>query len=79
MGWPLTRVRSTGAKLIHATDPIPNFFTVGTSIYFILFNLDRFSAQPMLDPLFFWGVLWLPFPLMLAYFLYRRLVTERAF
>lgn len=75
--WPLTRVRSTGAKLIHATDAIPNFFTVGTSIYFILFNLDRFSAQPMLDPLFFWGILWLPFPILLAYFLYRRLVTER--
>lgn len=75
--WPLTRVRSTGAKLIHATDAIPNFFTVGTSIYFILFNLDRFSAQPILDPLFFWGILWLPFPILLVYFLYRRLVTER--
>lgn len=74
--WPLTRVRTTGAKIIHATDPIPNMFTVATSLYFIVFNLDRFSEQPMLDPLFFWGVLWLPFPLMLAYFLYRRLVTE---
>lgn len=70
--WPLTRVRTNGARLIHAGDPIPNFFTVGTSIYFILFNLDRFSPQPVLDPLFFWGVLWLPFPLALAYFFYRK-------
>lgn len=74
--WPLTRVRSTGARLIHATDAIPNFFTVCTSIYFILFNLDRFSAQPVINPLFFWGVLWLPFPIMLAYFLLRRFETD---
>jgi membrane-bound metal-dependent hydrolase YbcI (DUF457 family) len=70
--WPLTGVRSTGVRLIHAGDAIPNFFTVGTSVYFILFNLDRYSAQPMLDPLFYWGVLWLPFPLMLAYFLFKK-------
>lgn len=76
--WPLTKVRSTGLKLIHATDAIPNFFTVGTSVYIILFNLDRFSAQPILDPIFFWGVLWLPFPIILAYFFYNKIVTDRA-
>lgn len=76
--WPLRRVRITGAKLIHATDAVPNFFTVGTSIYLILYNLDRFSSQPILDPILFWGVLWLPFPLVLAYFLYKRMVTDRA-
>lgn len=74
--WPLTRVRTNGARLIHAGDAIPNFFTVGTSIYFIIFNLDRFSPQPILDPLFFWGVLWLPFPIALAYFFYRKYETD---
>lgn len=74
--WPLTGVRTNGAHLIHAGDPIPNFFTVGTSVYFIIFNLDRYSAQPTLDPLFFWGVLWLPFPIALAYFFYRKFETD---
>lgn len=70
--FPLTSVRATGARLIHAGDAIPNFFTVGTSAYIILFNLDRFSAHPMLDPFFYWGILWLPFPLMLAYYFFRK-------
>jgi membrane-bound metal-dependent hydrolase YbcI (DUF457 family) len=76
--WPLTKVRTTGARLIHALDPVPNFFTVGTSIYLILFNLDRFSAEPRLDPLLFWGVLWLPFPLLLVYSLLRRFERQVA-
>lgn len=75
--YPLTKVRSTGLKLIHATDALPNFFTVGTMVYLILFNLDRFSPRPILDPLLFWGVLWLPFPLMLVYFLYQKFMTDR--
>lgn len=70
--WPLTRTRSTGLRLIHAGDPIPNFFTVGTCCMLIIYNLDRFSPQPLLDPLLYWGVLWLPFPLMLIYFLVRK-------
>jgi hypothetical protein len=76
--WPLTRVRTTGARLIHAMEPLPNFFTVGTSLYLILFNLDRFSAQPRIDPLFFWAVLWLPFPVLLLYFVVRKFERENA-
>lgn len=75
--YPLTKVRSTGARLIHAGDAIPNFFTVGTSVYVILFNLDRFSPQPILDPLLYWGVLWLPFPLILLYFFFKKFATHR--
>jgi hypothetical protein len=70
--WPLTKVRSTGMKLIHAGDAIPNFFTVGTCCMLIIFNLDRFSPQPRIDPLVYWGVLWLPFPLALLYFFARK-------
>lgn len=76
--YPLTRVRSTGLKLIHATDALPNFFTVGTMVYVILFNLDRFSPQPLLDPFLFWAVLWLPFPLLLAYFFYDKFFVDHA-
>lgn len=70
--WPLTKVRSTGMKLIHAGDAIPNFFVVGTSCMLIIFNLDRFSSQPSLGPLLYWGGLWLPFPLALIYFFVRK-------
>lgn len=38
----------------------------------IIFNLDRFSPQPLIDPLVYWGVLWLPFPIMLVYFFVRK-------
>jgi membrane-bound metal-dependent hydrolase YbcI (DUF457 family) len=70
--YPFTRVRSTGLKLIHAGDAIPNFFTVGTCGMLILYNLDRFSAQPLIDPIVYWGVLWLPFPMMLIYFFVQK-------
>lgn len=70
--WPITKVRSTGMKLIHAGDAIPNFFTVGTCCMLIIFNLDRFSAQPLLDPFVYWGVVWLPFPIMLIYFFAQK-------
>ncbi len=48
--WPLTRHRIPGPGLIHASDAIPNFLTVWTSVALILFNLDRFSAKPLLSP-----------------------------
>ena len=73
--WPFTKVRSTGLKLIHATDAIPNFFTVGTMVFLIIFNLDRFSPQPVLDPLMYW-LLWSPFPFLLAYFFYKKFDTD---
>ena len=47
--WPLTHKRTPGLGLIHAGDAIPNFLTVWTSVALILFNLDRFSAQPRLN------------------------------
>lgn len=54
--WPFTKKRVPGAKLIHSGDAIPNFLTVWISVAVILFNLDRFSAQPMLDPWWFLGL-----------------------
>lgn len=49
--WPLTRKRIPGPGLIHAGDAIPNFLTVWTSLALILFNLDRFSSNPVLPHL----------------------------
>jgi membrane-bound metal-dependent hydrolase YbcI (DUF457 family) len=54
--WPFTKKRVPGAKLIHSGDAIPNFLTVWISVVVILFNLDRFAAQPMLDPWWFLGL-----------------------
>ncbi|RLC70922.1 MAG: hypothetical protein DRJ03_23235 [Chloroflexi bacterium] len=54
--WPFTKKRSPGLKLVHSGDAIPNFLTVWMSAALILFNLDRFSAQPRLDPLWFLGL-----------------------
>ena len=48
--WPLTRKRVPGLRLIQSGDAIPNFLTVWTAVAMILFNLDRFSATPRLDP-----------------------------
>ena len=52
--YPFTRRRSPGAQLLRSGDALPNFLTVWTATALILFNLDRFSAQPRLNP---WGFL----------------------
>lgn len=54
--YPLTKGRMIGAQLLRSGDAIPNFLTVWVAVMAILFNLDRFSAQPMLDPWWFLGL-----------------------
>jgi membrane-bound metal-dependent hydrolase YbcI (DUF457 family) len=54
--YPFTKGRSTGLQLLRSGDAIPNFLTVWTSVALILFNLDRFSAQPRLNPSWFLGL-----------------------
>jgi len=49
--YPFTKRRTAGLGLLRSGDAIPNFLTVWVSIALILFNLDRFSAQPRLTPL----------------------------
>ena len=48
--FPITRRRTPGLGLIHSGDAVPNFLTVWAALMLILFNLDRFSAQPRLPP-----------------------------
>lgn len=43
--WPFTERRSSGLKLLHSGDPLPNFLTVWSSVMLILFNLNRLAAQ----------------------------------
>ena len=54
--YPFTRRRSTGLQLLRSGDAVPNFLTVWTSVALILFNLDRFSGQPRLNPWWFLGL-----------------------
>ncbi len=70
--YPFTRRRSNGLKLIHSGEPIPNFFTVWTMLLIILFNLDRFSARPQINPLTYFGIAWLPALLLLGVYLFNR-------
>ena len=63
----LTRRRTRGLGLFHSGDALPNFLTVWTSGVLILFNLDRFSIQPVLAPWpYFFLALALPMLLLLG-------------
>lgn len=53
--YPFTKGRMIGLQLLRSGDAIPNFLTVWGSVALILFNLDRFSPHPMLDPVQFLG------------------------
>jgi membrane-bound metal-dependent hydrolase YbcI (DUF457 family) len=61
---PFTHDRRRGLGLLRSGDATPNFLTVWTSLMLILFNLDRFSAQPRLNP--WWGFLGLSVALPLV-------------
>jgi membrane-bound metal-dependent hydrolase YbcI (DUF457 family) len=54
--YPFARDRTGGLRLLRSGDAIPNFLTVWTAVMLILFNLDRFSAQPLLNPAWFLGL-----------------------
>ncbi len=54
--WPLTKRRAIGAQLLRSGDALPNFLTVWTALALILFNLDRFSARPLLNPWLYLGL-----------------------
>jgi membrane-bound metal-dependent hydrolase YbcI (DUF457 family) len=74
LGWPFTKKRTPGLKLIHSGDAIPNFLTVWTSVILVLFNLDRFSPDPRLpQPAFLLGTLGLPWLALGGLYLWRKL------
>jgi membrane-bound metal-dependent hydrolase YbcI (DUF457 family) len=68
--YPFTRTRTTGLQLLRSGDAVPNFLTVWTATALILFNLDRFSTQPRLDPRWFLGLA-VALPILVLGGLYR--------
>jgi hypothetical protein len=54
--YPFTRRRARGLKLFHSSDVLPNLFAVWFSIVLLLFNLDRFSAVPVLNPVSYFSL-----------------------
>ncbi len=72
--YPFTRQRTRGLRLLRSGDAVPNFLTVWTSVMVIIFNLDRFSAHPRLNPwLFLTLALILPLTISgVPYYLRRR-------
>ncbi len=58
--WPFTRRRIPGLRWMRSVDPWPNFAVVWLSLVLILWNLDRFSASPLLPAWF--PLLALPVP-----------------
>lgn len=76
--WPITKERSSGARLIHSGDAIPNFLAVWIALQVIVFNLDRFSApvqnrSPLLEPLSFWGLgVLLPAAVLLSIYMFDK-------
>ena len=76
--WPITRERSSGLKLIHSGDAIPNFLAVWIALQLIFFNLDRFSAAPqnravMLEPVSFFALaVGVPLTALLAIYVWQK-------
>jgi hypothetical protein len=65
--YPLTRRRTKGLRLLHSGDVLPNLFAVWLSVVLLLYNLDRLSPIPVLDPLrYFLVVLLLPWAVILG-------------
>ena len=57
--------------MLRSGDAIPNFLTFWSAIALILFNLDRFSGQPQLNPWWFLG-LGVALPVVVFGGLYQR-------
>lgn len=71
--WPLTRERSSGLKLLHSGDTLPNMATVWLSLSLLLLNLDRANAVPLLDlSAYLLFIVIAPMALMLGIYARRR-------
>ena len=54
--YPLTKQRVGGLRVFHSGDVLPNLLTVWSGAMTILFNLDRFSPAPVLNPWRYFGL-----------------------
>lgn len=72
LAYPLTQSRTKGFGLFHSGDPLPNLLTVWLCAMVLLFNLDRFSADPVLNPWRYFGAgLVLPWMVILGLHFWR--------
>jgi membrane-bound metal-dependent hydrolase YbcI (DUF457 family) len=54
--FPFTRRRTPGFRLFHSAQVLPNLFVVWISVMILFYNLDRFSANPVLNPWSYFGM-----------------------
>lgn len=72
--YPFTKDRMVGLRLVRSGDAIPNFLTVWLALALILFNLDRFSVSPRLDPTsYLFGVVGLPLVVLGGFYARQRI------
>ncbi|MGQ9522395.1 MAG: metal-dependent hydrolase [Anaerolineae bacterium] len=72
--YPFTKGRMVGLRLVRSGDAIPNFLTVWLALALILFNLDRFSVSPRLDPIsYLFGVVGLPLVVLGGFYARQRI------
>lgn len=75
--YPFTKDRTNGLGFMSASDALPNFFFVWTSLICILYNLDRLRFNPsenlpaIESPLAFWGWFYV-LPVAIMVFLFFR-------
>lgn len=71
--FPVLRRRIAGLRLCHSGDVLPNLFLVWASAMVLLFNMDRFSLAPALNPWLYFGAgLLAPWAVILALSRARR-------
>lgn len=77
--YPMARRRIPGLRLFHSSDVLPNLFVVWLSGALVVYNLDRFSPEPILEPWRYFGVaVGLPWAIILAVaWLSGRVVSRR--
>ena len=76
--FPFTRCRTPGFRLFHSGQVLPNLFAVWIGVMVLFYNLDRFSADSVLNPWSYFGIgLVLPWlAIWGASWWYRRLRRE---
>ncbi len=75
--FPFTKDRSSGFKVMKASNPLGNFLVIWGSMVVTLFNLNRFSDVPVFTtPWYFYFLYWLVIPALFLIIL-SRVIKKR--